>query len=105
MTSTPQNRYSPKPKERSPPVGSGVDKSTSKDDGEQVSKSVSLLQHAGNQAAGFQWYIFECGGGSVAIQPTHGDTKACANAEELAIRLAETGCLGGTSGSRWGGRE
>jgi hypothetical protein len=84
---------SPEPKERSPSMGSGVDESTSKDDSEQVAECVSLLKHTGDQTTCFKWNIFECCGCCVAVQSTHGNAKACANAEELLKGLAETGTL------------
>ena len=71
----------------------GVDESTGKDDGEQVAKCVSLLKHTGDQTTCFKWNILECRGCCVSVQSTHSDAKACANAEELLIGLAETGTL------------
>ena len=78
-----------KPEERSPPMRSRVDQCTSKHRREQVSKSISLLQHPRNDASGPRRAVFQCCGCGVAVQASHCDTEQGANGEELFGRLTK----------------
>lgn len=47
---------------------SGVDKAAGEDGGKQVTKSVALLKHAGDDATGGYWTIFESSSGGITVK-------------------------------------
>ena len=84
-------RAGAKPIQRTPAVGGGVDETTGEGRSEQVTKGVSLLKHAGDQATCFRRAVFEGGGGRIAIQPAHCNAKEGAHSQELLVGLAKAG--------------
>src|SRR5215471_12487653 len=85
-----QDRWaSREPEEWSPTVAGCVDQRTGKGGCEQITKGVTLLQHAGHDATSLLRAIFESCGGCVSIEATHGNSKQRTNGQELFIGLTE----------------
>jgi hypothetical protein len=85
-----QNRWAgTEPEERAPAVRSGVDKASRKSSCQKITKSVALLQHAGNDSTCLLRAILESGCSSIAVQTTHCDTEQSSACKELLIVLAE----------------
>lgn len=73
----------------SPAVRSGIDKRSRKDGGQEVSKSVTLLQHSGENASRVLRAVFQCRRGRISVQTTHGHAEKCSTGEKLAVVLAK----------------
>ena len=70
----------------------GVDQTSSKGRSQEVSKSISLLQHTGYDTSCTLRAVFESSGCCVAVQPAHRYSVHRSNSQELLISLAEPGC-------------
>lgn len=79
------------PEQGAPAVARRVDQSAREDNGQEVAEGVALLHHARNDATGGRGAVFESRCGHVAVQAAHGDTKECADPQELRVVVAETG--------------
>lgn len=53
----------------------------------------TLLEHSGNDAAGFRRAVFQRRGRCVSVQTAHGNAEERATGKELLVRVAESGSL------------
>ena len=88
------------PEQRTPAVRGRVDQAPREDGGQEVSKGVALLQHAGDDAAGLFGAVLERRGRGVTVQAAHGDAKEGPAGEKLRVSLREAGPLGETGSAR-----
>lgn len=72
-------------------MGGGVDEGSRERSCEEISKSIALLEHSRDDAAGGIRTIFEGGGCRVAIESTHCNAKERSHGQELLIRLSKAG--------------
>lgn len=84
-------RTGAEPVQWSPGVLGGVDKSPGEDGGQEVAKSITLLQHAGQNASGVVWAVFQCSRRRISVETTHGDTVEGPYGEELAVIITKSG--------------
>lgn len=82
---------SAEPEKGTPSVAGGVDEAAGKGRCEEVAEGVTLLQHTGDETSGSFRAIFECSGGGVSIEASHGNSEEGAAGEELFVGLTETG--------------
>lgn len=68
-------RTGAEPKKWSPGVLGRVDQSPREDGGQQVPKSVALLQHAREDPSGVVRAIFQCSRRRIPVQTTHRDAE------------------------------
>lgn len=86
-----QHRHrSPKPVKRPPALRRGPNQSTRKRRRKQIPKRIALLQQTRDDAARLSRTIFQRGGGSIPVQPAHGNPKQRTTCQELRIRLGES---------------
>jgi len=72
-------------------VRCGVNKSSCKSSGEEISKGISLLQHARNNTSGFRWTVLDGSGSSIAVKTSHGNSIDSPDCQKLLVGLAEAG--------------
>lgn len=82
-------RTSRKPIKRPPSVRGRINERASKRRGEEVSKSIPLLQQTGDNTTRLGGAVLECGGSCITIQTTHGNAEEGATGQELFVGLAE----------------
>ena len=78
-----------KPIKRTPSVWGRINERASKSRGEQVSKSITLLQQTGDNTTRLGGTVLERGGSCITIQTSHGNTEEGATGQELFVGLAE----------------
>ena len=79
-----QNRRAcAEPKQRSPPMATGVHERPCKNCREKISHYISNLKNPRDETTSRKWTIFECCGDSIAIHASHCNTKQLFGIENL----------------------